>query len=214
MVPMYICCSITISVFVSDFRGAVYTDYVAQPDLVVNKRALWPCHLTLESTPRFILVKGDLHMQTRRRNSGALRVGEVARRAGTSADTVRYYERLGLLATPGRTENGYRLYSDSDLGRLQFIRRAKLLGLSLDEIRNLLILAETGECQPLRRQVAELLRRKIDECEAQLAELATFKASLEERYQLAIRRQDESACSCATFPASCGCLPVPIEELT
>ncbi|MER3398157.1 MAG: hypothetical protein C4316_06395 [Chloroflexota bacterium] len=56
---------------------------------------------------------------------GLLRIGEVAARAGVSADTVRYYERLGLLRPPARSESGYRLYSEVELRRLQFIRRAK-----------------------------------------------------------------------------------------
>ncbi|MBI3961245.1 MAG: MerR family transcriptional regulator [Deinococcus sp.] len=148
-----------------------------------------------------------------RQEDGVLRIGALAARAGTSADTVRYYERLGLLGVSRRTESGYRLYDTADLRRLQFIRRAKLLGLSLDEIRGLLGLAEEGECRPLRRQVAELLRHKIAECETKLAELMAFKMSLEERYRQALEHQDEPACGCATFPASCSCLPARLEEL-
>lgn len=144
----------------------------------------------------------------------ALRIGELARRANVSADTVRYYERLGLLSTSDRTASGYRLYREADLRRLQFIRRAKLLGLSLDEIRDLVALAEAGDCHPLRQQVATVLRRKIEECDAKLVELMAFKASLEEHYYLALEHQDEPACQCAAFPASCTCLPVQIEELT
>ena len=144
----------------------------------------------------------------------ALRIGEVATLVGTSADTVRYYERLGLLAAPDRSEGGYRLYGQAEVGRLQFIRRAKVLGLSLDEIKGLLGLAEDGECRPLRSQVAKLVRRKIEECDEKLRELAAFKAALEERYQLALQSQDEPACNCAAFPATCGCLPVHIEEVS
>ena len=146
--------------------------------------------------------------------TGPLRIGELAARVGATADTVRYYEKLGLLGPPSRSEGGYRLYSQSELGRLQFIRRAKLLGLSLDEIRDLLGVADEGECRPLRSQVAELLRRKIEACEVKLVELNAFKASLEDRYHLALQNQDEPACDCATFPASCACLPVQIEEVT
>ncbi len=141
------------------------------------------------------------------------RIGELARRANTSADTVRYYERLGLLGEPGRTASGYRFYSHADLGRLQFIRRAKVMGLSLDEIRGLLGLAEVGECQPLRQQVAELLHHKIEECEAKIAELITFKADLEERHQAAVKHQHDPGCGCQNFPESCACLPVKIGEL-
>jgi DNA-binding transcriptional MerR regulator len=143
-----------------------------------------------------------------------LRIGEVARRVGVSVDTVRYYERLGLLGALARTESGYRLYGPDDLGRLLFIRRAKRLGLSLNEVRGLLWVATQGECRPLRRQVGELLRQKIEECERQLAEVAAFKKSLEERYRLALERQGEPACGCAAFPATCTCLPVRVEELS
>lgn len=142
-----------------------------------------------------------------------LRIGELARRTGTSRDTLRYYGRIRLLPASSRTESGYRLYTGVDLRRLQFIQRAKLLGLSLEEIKELLALAQEGECQPLRGQVAELLRRKIEECETQLAEIAAFKASLEERYQQVVTPQAEPACGCANFPASCACLPVQVEEV-
>ncbi len=141
------------------------------------------------------------------------RIGAFSSRTGMSRDTIRYYERIGLLIAPARSESGYRVYREADLGRPMFIRRAKLPGLSLDEIRGLLDVAAQGECQPLRRQVTELLHQKIDECAAKLAELGAFKQSLEERYQLALARQDQPACGCATFPASCGCLPARLQEL-
>ena len=141
------------------------------------------------------------------------RIGELAKRAGISTDTIRYYERLGLLEAPRRTASGYRLDTDADLGRLQFIRRAKRLGFSLSDIRGLVEFAAEGQCAPLRRQVTDLLALKIAECETQLAELAEFQATLEGWYRVALERLDEPACGCAAFPATCGCLPVQIIEI-
>lgn len=148
-----------------------------------------------------------------RQKDGGRRIGEVARRAGVSADTVRYYERLGLVNPPRRAESGYRLYSDVELGRLRFIRRAKLLGLSLSDIHILLGLGEAGEYPALRRQVTGLLRQKLDECEVRLVELTAFKTELQGWYQLALERQDQPPASSVTFPESCTCLPVEIQEV-
>ncbi len=141
-----------------------------------------------------------------------LRIGALAARAGTSADTVRYYERRGLLGPPQRTSSGYRVYQDEALRRLQFIRRAKRLGFSLDDIRGLLGLAEDGACRPLRRQVAALLRREIAICETKLTELAAFKATLETYHRLTVQGEDAPASRCASFPATCACLPIQLEE--
>ncbi len=142
-----------------------------------------------------------------------LRIGELAQRADTSSDTIRYYERLGLLEPPERTASGYRRYGDEDVGRLQFIRRAKRLGFSLRDIRGLVETAAEGQCGPLRRQVVDLIALKIAECESQLADVAAFKATLEERLRLAQQRLDEPACGCAAFPETCGCIPVQIIEI-
>lgn len=142
-----------------------------------------------------------------------LRIGKVAARAGVTPDTVRYYERRGLIRPLARSGGGYRLYSETELGRLIFIRRARRLGLSLREVRDLLEVAEHGDCQTLRRRLAELLRQKLAECQAKLAELQAFKAELETRYRLALEGQGRPACECASFPASCACLPVSSEEL-
>jgi len=93
----------------------------------------------------------------RRQSTSKLHISTLARRAGVTADTVRYYERLGVLSKPARAGNGYRVYSTTDLGRLLFVRRGKELGLPLEHTRELVVLAEEGACQPVRRRVAELL---------------------------------------------------------
>src|ERR1700741_4507457 len=71
----------------------------------------------------------------------SLTIGTVAKRAGVPIDTIRYYEREGLLPEPLRRASGYRSYNESAISRLRFIRRAKDLGFTLDEIRDLLALS-------------------------------------------------------------------------
>src|SRR5262245_45760823 len=73
-------------------------------------------------------------------NSVTFPIGELARHTGTSAETIRYYERIGLLAKPGRTRGNYRAYGRAHLDRLSFIRRSRELGFSLDQVRALLAL--------------------------------------------------------------------------
>ena len=67
-----------------------------------------------------------------------LKIGALALAAGVKPDTIRYYERLGLLKAPGRTRSGYRVYDDEDLGRLLFIRSIQELGFTLEQTRSLL----------------------------------------------------------------------------
>src|SRR5215204_6490558 len=80
-----------------------------------------------------------------------LKIGEVARQTWLSIKTIRYYESRGLLEKPPRTEGGYRLYGPEEVARLRFVQRAKLLGLTLEEIRELVELAvrcNEGEVVP------------------------------------------------------------------
>jgi len=108
--------------------------------------------------------------------SSDLRIGELASAAGVSPDTVRYYERRKLLPRAGRTIAGYRVYSDEDVGRLHFIRRAQSLGLSLDEIETLVRQRREGleEC----RQVRDLLSSKLADLNSKIAEMHAFRRTL------------------------------------
>lgn len=72
-----------------------------------------------------------------------MQIGLLANRAGVPVDTVRYYERVGLLPRPARQPSGYRRYEEEDVLRLRFIRKGKQLGFSLDEIRDLLALSSS-----------------------------------------------------------------------
>jgi DNA-binding transcriptional MerR regulator len=105
-----------------------------------------------------------------------LRVVDVASAAGVSADTVRYYERAGLLAAPARTAAGYRAYNADAIDRLKFIQGAQRLGLRLREIRDLLAIRDTGECPC--EPAETVLRRRIDEIDAEMARLAALRVDL------------------------------------
>jgi DNA-binding transcriptional MerR regulator len=105
-----------------------------------------------------------------------LRVAELADAVGLSPDTIRYYERAGLLPPPARTPAGYRVYDAGAVDRLQFIQGAQRLGLRLREIRDLLAIRDTGvcPCEPAE----ELLRRRLVELDAEMARLAGLRQQL------------------------------------
>lgn len=105
-----------------------------------------------------------------------MRIGEVATQAGVGVDTVRLYERLQLLPAAQRTSSGYRMFGADDLERLRFIRRAKALGFTLDETRELLRLAsdDGGE----RAEVLALAKHRLDDIEQKIAQLAAMRDSL------------------------------------
>ena len=105
-----------------------------------------------------------------------MRVGELARAAGIAPDTVRYYERAGLLAPPRRTPGGYRAYGSEAVDRLRFIQGAQRLGLRLRDIVDLLAVRDTGvcPCEPAE----QLLGRRLAELDAELARLAALRADM------------------------------------
>ena len=104
------------------------------------------------------------------------RIGEVAARTALSRDTLRYYERLGLLDRPLRTSGGFRVYDESMLERVQFIKRAQAVGCSLDDIRQLVSFdgRAGGQC----RRVRDLVAQKLAEVDDRLRELRVFRRSL------------------------------------
>lgn len=118
------------------------------------------------------------HTAADRRGAGGagLRIGEVSRRSGVGIEALRFYERRGLLGRPSRTESNYRVYDESVLERLDFIRRAQAVGFTLDEIGE--ILAESADGRRPCRHVRELARRKLEELDRRLAELRRHRAEL------------------------------------
>lgn len=104
-------------------------------------------------------------------------IGSVAKESGVPIKTIRYYEELGLLRTSGRTEGGFRIFSSDVLARLNFIKRAQRLGLSLAEIKEFLEIHDRGElpCE----QVQIKLSDKISQIEQQIQQLQILKLELQ-----------------------------------
>lgn len=123
-----------------------------------------------------------------------LRISEVAERAGVAASTVRYYERIGLVPGPARTPAGYRAYDAAAEARLLFISRAKRLGLSLEQIAELLGIWDGSNCAQTQDRVVELLAQQRAEIAQQIHELERFADQLAEV---------ESRLVAAAAPATC-----------
>lgn len=107
-----------------------------------------------------------------------LRRGELAKRTGSNIETIRYYERIGLLPNPPRSENGFRRYDESHLTRLMFVRRARGLGFTLDEVQDLLRLVDGGHYTCA--QVQELALSHIDEIQRKIKDLRRMERALKE----------------------------------
>ncbi|CAA9291930.1 MAG: hypothetical protein AVDCRST_MAG54-4522 [uncultured Actinomycetospora sp.] len=105
-----------------------------------------------------------------------LTISDLAARTGLRPDTVRYYERVGLMPEPRRTSGDHRRYDDLAVDRLQFIRGAQRLGLRLHDIRDLLAVRDTGECPC--EPAEPLLRSRIAEIDAELDRLQHLRADL------------------------------------
>ncbi len=105
-----------------------------------------------------------------------MRIGELAGKGGVTVQTVRFYERQSLLPNPPRKDSGYRIYGDRDLRRLLFIRQAKALGFSLDEIREILRMREMGRCPCA--DVLRLAEQHLGTVESQLRQLSRFRDEL------------------------------------
>lgn len=109
--------------------------------------------------------------------SASLSIGKLAAATGTRVETIRYYESIGLLAAPGRTAANYRAYSPEHLARLAFIRRARSLGFSLDQVKALVGLADQRD-RPCEA-VDLLAREHLADIDRKLADLTTLRAELE-----------------------------------
>ncbi|MBL8517604.1 MAG: MerR family transcriptional regulator [Burkholderiales bacterium] len=103
-----------------------------------------------------------------------LTIGQVSKKSGVHVETIRYYQRLGLVVEPPRAPGSFRYYGDDSVARLRFIKRAQQLGFTLDEVRNLLML-EDGQSCSATRTLAEM---KLAAIETRLADLGRMRKLL------------------------------------
>ena len=132
------------------------------------------------------------------------RIKDVAERSGFAPGTLRYYERLGLLPPPQRTDTDYRVYDDAALDRLTFIARAKEIGCSLDEIGDLTVAWEGGRCGPLQDRLRAVVADKIDDARRRAGELVALTAELQQAATQLERHRPDGACD-----GACGCVSNP-----
>ena len=138
-----------------------------------------------------------------------LTIGQVAQTTGVPAKTIRYYEAVGVLPAPGRSRSGYRLYTERGVERLLFVRRARALGLSLQQLQTLTA-ALDGRGGAVRPQLMKLVRAQLTAVQHRQAELQLLEAELGRllRRLRAPRRKDHST-GCTCLEGSRGAVPAP-----
>jgi MerR family copper efflux transcriptional regulator len=108
-----------------------------------------------------------------------IKIGELAARCGVSPDTIRFYEREGLLPAPRRTESGHRIYDREAFQRLQFIRRAQGIGLTLHDIGEILLLRDRKDPQA-GQYITRRLRSRAEAIDREIAKLRVYRRLLEQ----------------------------------
>lgn len=121
-------------------------------------------------------------------------IGELAERTGLGRDTIRYYESMGVLPEPPRSDGGYRLYGAEDVERLAFVGQAQTLGLTLEEIRDILRIVEEGR-EPCVH-VRERLEARLDETRRRIRDLRKLERRLEATLSQAAAVPADSGCRC------------------
>ncbi|GAA4353353.1 Hg(II)-responsive transcriptional regulator [Kangiella taiwanensis] len=120
-------------------------------------------------------------------------ISQLAKLAGVNVETVRYYERCGLIAQPEKPAKGYRHYPEATLSRIRFIKRAQELGFSLDEIANLLILEESS-CQ----EVQSIASHKLASIRDKMADLRRLESSLNDLLKQCANNSEQTHCPIIT----------------
>jgi len=128
-----------------------------------------------------------------------LTIGQVAKTSGVTAKTIRYYEDIGVLPSPRRAASGYRLYDQSGVERLRFIRRARTLGLPLHQLKTLTATLNGGSRPALRPRLLALVREQHVAVTEQIAELELLRQQLEQvlqRMETSTPRRHAGGCRC------------------
>ncbi|OGC95562.1 MAG: hypothetical protein A2W25_05525 [candidate division Zixibacteria bacterium RBG_16_53_22] len=110
-------------------------------------------------------------------------IGELALELQLNPKTIRYYEEVGLLPEPRRSESGYRLYSAYEVERLRLVKRAKVLGLSLAEIKEIVEYAVNGRCGVTEARLLRLVEAKLGEIDRKIDDLIKFRDDLRQYHQ-------------------------------
>ena len=121
-----------------------------------------------------------------------MKIGEVARLAGVNVQTLRYYERRGLIPEPTRSAGNYRVYPDVTVTRVRFIKRAQSLGFELEEVRDLLQLHDAPNRAPLK--VRALAKSKLENIEQKMAELSRMRDVLRQLITECKQRKRNRCC--------------------
>ena len=119
-----------------------------------------------------------------------LTIGRLAAEAGVNVETIRYYQRRGLMAEPDKPINGQRRYAVDAVGRVRFIKRAQVLGFTLEEVGTLLELNEAHACAETR----ELAAQKLEVIEGKLADLKAMRKALTSLLRECDTRSAKGAC--------------------
>jgi MerR family transcriptional regulator, mercuric resistance operon regulatory protein len=116
-------------------------------------------------------------------------ISQLAKSAGVKAETVRYYQRIGLLRTPKRPRRGFRVYDDADASHLRFVRQAQKVGFTLEEIA-ILVRLSSADCEEVER----LARERLSAVQMKIGELRRLEAALKSTLSECERRQAAAGC--------------------
>ena len=138
-----------------------------------------------------------------------LTIGQLAELVGVPRKTIRYYEEVGVLPPPSRSDARYRLYSDIDVRRVELVRRARALDMGLPEVRELVEWASTGSCSDFQERFKEVLHRKLEEVDRRIADLEHLKQDLRSmgaHFEASQKETDGGHTVLECSPETCTCL--------